>query len=422
MTQNTTPRIVILGGGFGGLETAFLLRKELSAQEASILLISAEDKFLFKPNTIYIPYGLNPDKLRIGLRKPTARKAIDFLQADAQGVDPQKKRVRADGHDIAYDYLVVATGASMCPSEIPGMTEYAQTIWTPDEMLRLRSAYQKLLTDAQRGLRQRVLFVVPRNNKCSGPLYEMVFMLDTWLRRKKVRPMVDLTWSTYEHTFIQAFGPRLHQVASGEFTRRGIEAYADYEVERITRDEAVYTNGKALPYDMLIAFPPYIASTQYRELPLDDRGFITTNLATRQVVGYPDMYVAGDAGDFPVKQAFLAFLQGDTVAMQIASAVRDTAPRMEFDPLSMCVMEDYDKATFAQVPLQLTGDPERPVAVRAGADALYKVGSHPMWRLGKKMLGLYLPWRFTAGNPFHAGLPWNGMEFGLKVMSAVFAQ
>jgi sulfide:quinone oxidoreductase len=285
MTRNTTPRIVILGGGFGGLETAFLLRKELSAEEASILLISAEDTFLFKPNTIYIPYGLNPDKLRIGLRKPTARREIDFLQADAQGVDPQKKRVRADGHDIAYDYLVVATGASMRPSEIPGMTQYAQTIWTPDEMLRLRSAYQKLVTDAQRGLRQRVLFVVPRNNKCAGPLYEMVFMLDTWLRRKKVRPMVDLTWSTYEHTFIQAFGPRLHQVANGEFTRRGIEAYSDYEVECITRDEAVYTNGKALPYDVLITFPPYIASTQYPELPIDDRGFITTNLATRQVVG-----------------------------------------------------------------------------------------------------------------------------------------
>jgi sulfide:quinone oxidoreductase len=60
--------------------------------------------------------------------------------------------------------------------------------------------------------------------------------------------------------------------------------------------------------------------------------------------------------------------------------------------------------------------------VRPGAEALYKVGSNLMWRLGKQLLALYLPWRFNAGNPFHAGLPWHGMEFGLKVMSAVFAQ
>ncbi|HEY7201711.1 MAG TPA: hypothetical protein VIC57_15930, partial [Candidatus Dormibacteraeota bacterium] len=79
------------------------------------------------------------------------------------------------------------------------------------------------------------------------------------------------------------------------------------------------------------------------------------------------------------------------------------------------------KATFAQVPLRLTGDPALPVEVRPDSLSSYRVGSSPAWRLGKRLLGLYLPWRFRAGRPFHAGLPWRGMEAGLAVMSRLMA-
>jgi hypothetical protein len=92
-----------------------------------------------------------------------------------------------------------------------------------------------------------------------------------------------------------------------------------------------------------------------------------------------------------------------------------------FDPVSMCVMEMFDKATFAQVPLQRTGDPARPVEVRPGADGDYKVGVSPLWRLGKKMLGFYLPMRFNAGEPFHAGTAWQLMDVGLKGMAGALA-
>ena len=75
-----------------------------------------------------------------------------------------------------------------------------------------------------------------------------------------------------------------------------------------------------------------------------------------------------------VGQAFLAFLPADAVAEQIAAEVMGGEPRAPFDPISMCVMEEFDTATFAQVPLRVTGDPERPVAVRADANVAYRVG------------------------------------------------
>ena len=156
-------------------------------------------------------------------------------------------------------------------------------------------------------------------------------------------------------------------------------------------------------------------------LPTDDRGFLACEPDTRQVTGWPEIYAPGDAGDFPVKQAFLAFLQADAAADHLASRIGRRPFVHPFDPVSMCVMEMFDKATFAQVPLRLTGDATDPVAVRPGANGAYRVGVSPLWRLGKKTLGLYLPLRFRRGQPFHAGTAWQAMDLGLKGMARVLA-
>lgn len=420
MSDRSLAKIVVLGGGFGGLETAFYLRMKLH-ERADITLVSSQDHFVFKPNTIYIPFGLDPERLKIPLAAPARRRNITFVHATAREIDPVLRRVVADGGPLPYDYLVIATGAGMRSEEVPGLREHALTVWTPDEMLRLRNAFATLATDIRAGDRRRILFVIPPNNKCSGPLYEMVLMLDTWMRHRGIRSGADLVWTTYEAGYIQAFGPRLHEHVTGEFARRGITGFTQHVVDHVEPEEVVYRNGTRIPYDLLVAFPPYVASTAFPGLPADDRGFITTDLATRRVAGLPEVYAVGDAGDFPVKQAFLAFLQADAAAETLAADVLGTAAQGCFEPTSMCVMEEFDTATFAQVPLRVTGRADRPVEVRPDALAQYKVGASPVWRLGKKMLGLYLPWRFGAGNPFHAGLPWKGMEAGLKVMSRLLA-
>jgi NADH dehydrogenase FAD-containing subunit len=420
MATRAAPHVIVLGGGFGGLEAAFYLRRRLP-DGAKITLLSDRHYFLFKPNTIYIPFGLNPDRLKIDLARPTRRAHIPFVQTRVREIDPLTRTVHADGRSLSYDYLVVATGAGMRSDEVPGLAEYAETIWTPEDMLRLQLAYYELVEAARAGERRRVLFLVPPNNKCSGPLYEMVMMLDTWLRRKRARTNVELSWSTFESGYIQAFGPRLDTTVEQEFARRGIIGHKRFVVERVEPGRVQYANGECLPYDLLVAFPPYVAALPQPGLPSDERGFVATELKSRRVVGHPEIFAVGDAADFPVKQAFLAFLQADAAAEAIGAEILGVKPAVEFDPVSMCVMEEFDQATFAQVPLRLTGIPERPIEVRPDALGMYKVGTSPIWRLGKMALGLYLPWRFGAGNAFHAGLPWKGMELGLKVMSRVLA-
>src|SRR6186713_3489971 len=82
------PRVVVLGGGFAGLESAFYLRHKLQ-DRVDITLISDSNYFVFKPNSIYVPFGEDPEKLRIDLNEPTRRKNIDFIRARAERIDPQ---------------------------------------------------------------------------------------------------------------------------------------------------------------------------------------------------------------------------------------------------------------------------------------------------------------------------------------------
>ena len=127
-------RVLVLGGGFGGLETAFDLRL-LAGDRADITVVSDQDHFLFKPNSIYVPFGLDPDRLKVPLAKPMAKRGIELVQGRADAIDPDRRQVQVDGRKLSYDQLVIATGSGMRPSEIPGLAEHATTMWTPEEML-----------------------------------------------------------------------------------------------------------------------------------------------------------------------------------------------------------------------------------------------------------------------------------------------
>lgn len=418
--MSAKPRILVLGGGFGGLESLFYL-KHVLADRADLTLVTDRPYFVFKPNTIYIPFGEKAEKFEIDLVPPLKKQAINLVQGTVRDVDLSTNTVETEKGALTFDYLVIATGAKMCPEEVPGLSEHAVTVWTPDDMLVLRDRIARVIERAKTGNRSRVLFLVPPNNRCSGPLYEMVCMLDTYLRRQGCRECVDLVFATKENAFIEAFGPRLNTVVSEEFANRGIEGHIGHIVKEVNAKSVQFQNGAEFSYDLLVSFPPYAAACNFAALPKDDRGFVDVDAASRRVTGSDRVYTVGDAGNFPIKQAFLALLQADAAADHLAAEVLGRKAEVDFVPMSMCVMEQFDKAVFAQVPLRYTGDGQRPVEVDVGDTDHYKVGVSPLWRVGKSALGFYLPWRFGSGKPFHAGFAWNVMDLGLKAMARVMA-
>ena len=89
--MTTKPRVVVLGGDFAGLETAYMLRMKLH-DAVDLSVVSDRDSFLFKPNTIYIPFGAEEKSLRIPLHKPLHRRDIAFHQGRVAEVDFDHKR------------------------------------------------------------------------------------------------------------------------------------------------------------------------------------------------------------------------------------------------------------------------------------------------------------------------------------------
>ena len=91
-------------------------------------------------------------------------------------------------------------------------------------------------------------------------------MLDTWLRRKKVRANVDITWSTYEQSYIQAFGPRCTRWLQ-RVRAQVVAGHTEFAAEQVKDGEVRYSNGEVLPYDLLVAFSPYVAQVNYPTFP-----------------------------------------------------------------------------------------------------------------------------------------------------------
>ncbi len=105
MSAAAQPKVVVLGGGFGGLEAAFSLRRTLG-EGAGIRLVSDYDRFRFKPSTIYIPFGADPAKFEVPLRPPLAARDIAFLHGQVRNVDPAAKRVDVQQFEPTTMYLM----------------------------------------------------------------------------------------------------------------------------------------------------------------------------------------------------------------------------------------------------------------------------------------------------------------------------
>ncbi len=292
MSVVSRPKVLVLGGGFAGMETATYLA-HAAPDKADITVVSQEDEFLFRPNTIYIPFGLDPKKLKFPLGPALGKKHMGFVHGVVRDVDLDRRLVGIEKREggtaeLAYDYLVLSLGARMRPTEVPGLEQYAHTPWTPAEMARLGEGFQSLVDRGRAGERTKALFLIPPQNKCSGPLYELVLMFDTWLRRKHARDWITLSYTTFESTFIQAFGPKVHGVVAEEFKRRGIDGHNEWVVDRVEDSRVFFKNGEEKAFDLLASFPPYIGNPPPGDFPVDDRGFLLTeDLGSRRLKDIP---------------------------------------------------------------------------------------------------------------------------------------
>lgn len=295
-------KIVILGGSFGGLTTAYELRKRLSARECDIVLISKEPRFTFIPSLPWVAMGSRSlEQIRFDLAGPITRKGIEFVHATVLRVDPESRQVFTDGEPYPYDYLVIATGHRSANEAVPGLGPFdgpGHSLMSPPEAEEARDALRTFL-DAPGPM---VVGCAP-GASCIGPAYEFVFEVDYLLRRRRMRHRVPIAFVTPE-PFLGHFGVggvgKARQFLEGEFEQRDIRYFTSAAVSGITGSAVELADGTRFESVFSLIIPPLAGVKAIAGSPNlgNPKGFVPVDENYRHQA-LPDIYAVGVAVAFP---------------------------------------------------------------------------------------------------------------------------
>jgi sulfide:quinone oxidoreductase len=189
-------QVVVLGAGLGGVPMALELREQLGRTDV-ITVVSNTESFQFTPSNPWVAVNWRtPDEISVPLAPMLRRKGIDFLPVAAARVEPEYNRIRlVDGRDVPYDYLVIATGPELAFDEVPGMgpAGHSQSICTLPHAIKTAEAWEAFCRDPG-----PLVVGAVQGVSCFGPAYEYAMIVDTELRRRKIRDRVPMTFVTSE--------------------------------------------------------------------------------------------------------------------------------------------------------------------------------------------------------------------------------
>jgi sulfide:quinone oxidoreductase len=189
--------IVVLGAGLGGTLMAYELLPVMRPGDR-LTVIGQDRRYHFVPSNPWVAIGWRKRAdVEINLNEVMARKGIEFISQGAKRLHPDKNRIELNnGDSVTYDYLVVATGPDLAFDEIPGLgplTGHTQSVCHVDHAERAHAAFEDFAKNPG-----PIIVGAVQGASCFGPAYEYAFILDTELRKRRIRDKVPMTFVTSE--------------------------------------------------------------------------------------------------------------------------------------------------------------------------------------------------------------------------------
>jgi sulfide:quinone oxidoreductase len=349
--NGSKPTVLIIGGGFAGLETAI----RLSKKKLSVTLVSDRPQMFIYPTSIWMVTGeQGVDETLIDLQQTADTYGFAFVLGKVTEVVPKKKSAVINGQIVSADFIVLAAGAGRV--SIPGI-EHTRTIWGAPE--DTQSVHEALADLAAQG-KGRIALGFGGNPKDAsavrgGPLFEVIFNIDHMLRKQKIRDNFSLTFFAP----MQNPGARMGDKAVGALTammdKIGVHQSVGKKISRFDEGGVVFEDNTRLDADLTIFVPAGAGHPMARlspDFPLNEAGFIKIDGQCR-VSNFDNVFAVGDIADMEgpewrAKQGHSAVVMAKIAAETILNTVRgmptDADYRRHVD--IVCVMDTGNGAAF----------------------------------------------------------------------------
>ncbi|RMF80566.1 MAG: NAD(P)/FAD-dependent oxidoreductase, partial [Nitrospirae bacterium] len=330
-------RIVVVGAGTAGTTVANLLRKRLSEREWAITVLDRDDRHVYQPGLLFVPFGLAKGPRLVRPRRRFLRRGIDYRVAEVAAIDPARREVATGEGRLAYDWLVLATGCRIAPEETPGLEaewgRRAFTFYTPEGAEALRPAFDRF-----EGGRLLVC-VAELPFKCPVAPIEFAFLADWALRERGLRGRAEIHLAT---PFPQCMPnwPKGREVMIGAARERGIELHTGYALAEVDGEAGCVRDfgGEEIPYDLLVIVPPNTGDPVIAASGLDDGStYVPTHPKTLKAQEHDRIYCLGDATNLPTSKAgSVAHYEAEVAAENLVAEIEGREPEPVYDGHSTC--------------------------------------------------------------------------------------
>lgn len=329
-------RVLILGGGFGGLATAHRLRQKL-APEDEIILVDRRDYFMVGFRKTWALVGESP--LEAGQRSldGLTRLGVRVMRDPVTRIDPEARAATMGDQRISADALVVALGADLAPEAISGFQEQAFNVYAAADIPRAAQA----LNEFEGGRLVIGIFGAPY--KCPPAPYEMALLINDFLKSRGVT--ADIEVFTPQPMSLPILGQVGCDLIESRLADKGITFLPNHKATAVEPGEVVFAD-KRRTYDLLLGIPPHRPPAVVRESGLvDNSGWVSVNPRTLETRS-PGVYAIGDvvqimlANGKPLPKAgVFAEAMGETVGDRIAAAFNGEEPDAIFKGDGGCYLE-----------------------------------------------------------------------------------
>lgn len=334
-------KLVILGAGTGGTMMLNKLYNALDLNEWSITIVDKDETHYYQPGFLFIPFEMYTRRDVIKPKRDFFPSGVEVIMSEIERIEPDKNRVILKNNRVLpYDYLIIATGSRVDPTEVEGMKDklwYKNVFdfYTIDGACALANFFKHW--DGGK----LVIHITEMPIKCPVAPLEFAFLADWYFTERGIRDKVDIHFVTpLPGAFTK---PRASAILGDFLEKKNIKLVTDFSIARVDNDEKkiVSWDEVEVPFDVLVTIPTNKGDEAIARSGMgDELNFIPTNKHTLMAEGFDNIFVIGDATNLPSSKAgSVAHFESDILFENFLDVAEGRKPRAKFDGHANCFIE-----------------------------------------------------------------------------------